>query len=263
MHRIASMLITFCPCMLSAHPCPFDWNINFAQKTDISGTSLSNFVEKFNEAAKKETKGGIARAIIYDEKPDTLRKIPGNTPFSNEMDGLFRRYVEVMDFLKKKGLGDSGPISLSFPAKIPVACVLSTQFSNGYTDYEEVKEGARISRLREVLECRSYHVSGKLIETASKWQNENRIPAGMQPVPYIFASFSGMTWAFDTFSDEANDYVQESFLDGVALYIPEKKVVLAIETKDKHEDITKVLTERGLLDNHHKPETKEDAEPQN
>jgi hypothetical protein len=179
------------------------------------------------------------------------------------MDGLFQRYVEVIDPLMKKGFGDSAPITMSFPAKFPVACLLLMQFSGGFTNYEEVKEGARVTRLREVLECRSYQISGKLIETASEWQDENRIPAGMQPVPYIFASFSGMSWAFDTYSEVANDYDQESFLNGVTLYIPEKKVVLAIETKDKHKEITKVLTERGLLGGlgHDSPETQNQKKP--
>lgn len=248
MNRIASILIAFCPLTLSAHPCLFDWNITFAKNTEINGESLSDFVAKFNEAAKIETKGGIASAIIYDTKPDKLQKVPEDTPFSKEMDGLFRRYVEVIDPLMKNGLYGSKPIFLSVPANFPVACLLATQFSGGNTTYEELEEGARITRLREVLECRSYEISEKLIEAASDWQQENRIPAGMQPVPYVFASFSGMTWAFDTFSDTANDYVQESFLDGVTLYIPEKKVILAIETRNKHEEIAIKMTERGLIE---------------
>ena len=249
MNRIAAILIAMCPVTLIAHPCPFDWNIEFASDTEIKGTSLSDFVAKFNEAVTKETKTGITRAIIYDTKPDTFRKIPEDSPYSKEMDALFQRYVEVKVPLIKKGFGESSPIEISFPAKFPVACLLLAQF-NGYggaTNYEETKEGARVTRRREILECRAYQVSAKFLETVSEWQREDRIAVGVQPASYIFASFSGMTWAFDTFSDSAQDYVQESFLDGVTLYIPEKKVILAIETKGKHEEMTKVMTERGLL----------------
>ena len=166
------------------------------------------------------------------------------------MDALFKRYDEVMVPLIKKGFGESAPIAISFPAKFPVACLLAALFDGGCggeTNYKETKEGARVTRRREILECRSYQVSAKFLETVSEWQRENRIAAGVQPESYIFASFSGMTWAFDTFSDPAQDYVQESFIDGVTQYIPEKKVILAIETKAKHEEMTKVMTERGLL----------------
>jgi hypothetical protein len=241
-----------CPFTLIAHPCPFDWNIAFASDTEIKGTSLSDFVAKFNEAVTKETKSGITRAIIYDTKPDTFRKIPEDSPYSKEMDALFQRYVKVMKPLMKKGLGESAPIAISFLAKFPVACLLAAQFSGGYggvTNYEETKEGARVTRRREILECRAYQVSAKFLETVSEYQREDRIEAGVEPASYVFASFSGMTWAFDIYSESAQDYVQESFLDGVTLYIPEKKVVLAIETKEKHEEISKVMTERGLLVN--------------
>jgi hypothetical protein len=249
MNRIAAILIAMCPFTLSAHPCPFDWNIEFANDTEIKGTSLSDFVAKFNEAVKKETKSGIARAIIYDAKPDTFRKVPEDSPFSKEMDALFQRYVEVMVPLMKKGFGESAPINISFRAKFPVACYLATLF-NGYggvTNYEETKEGARVTRRREILECRSYQVSAKFLGTVSKYQREDRIAAGVQPASYVFASFSGMTSAFDFYSDSAHDYVQESFIDGVTVYLPEKRVILAIETKEKHEEMAKVMTERGLL----------------
>ncbi len=56
-----------------------------------------------------------------------------------------------------------------------------------------------------------------------------------------------MTWAFDIFSEPAQDYVQVSFVEGVTLFIPDKGVILAIETKDKHEDMTKIMADRGLL----------------
>ena len=247
MNRIAAILIAMCPCILSAHPCPFDWNIDFANDTEIKGTSLSDFVANFNEAVKKETKIGITRAIIYDAKPDTFRKVPVDSPFSKEMDALFQRYIKVMVPLMKKGLGESAPIAISFPAKFPVACLLAAQFDGGTTNYEETKEGARVTRRREVLECRSYQVNAKFLEIVSECQREDRIAAGVQPASDVFASVSGMTWAFDTISDSAQDYVQESFIEGVTLYIPEQRVILAIETKDKHEEMTKVMTERGFL----------------
>lgn len=247
MNRIAAILIATCPLTLSAHPCPFDWNIEFANDTEIKGTSLSDFVAKFNEAVKKETKSGITRAIIYDAKPDSFRKVPEDSPFSKEMDALFQRYIKVMAPLIKKGVGESAPIAISFPAKFPVACLLAAEFDGGATNYEETKEGARVTRRREVLECRSYQVSAKFLELVSECQREDRIAAGVQPPSDVFASVSGMTWAFETISDSAQDYVQESFIEGVTLYIPEQRVILAIETKDKHEEMTKVMTERGFL----------------
>lgn len=248
MKQIAAMLIAISPLTLGAHPCPFAWNITFANDTKIKGASLSDFVAKFNEAVKKETKGGITRAIIYDEKPDTFQRVPDDSPYAKEMDELCKRYVQVMEPLKKKGFGASSPLAIHFPAEFPVACILLASFDGGAeTNYEETKQGARVTRRREKLECHSYAVSAKFLETVGEWKREDRIAAGVPPESYLFATFSEMTWAFDTFSEASQDYVRESFLDGVTLYLPEKKVILAIETKDKHEEMTKVMTERGFL----------------
>jgi hypothetical protein len=35
---------------------------------------------------------------------------------------------------------------------------------------------------------------------------------------------------------------------GVTLYLPDKRVILAIETKDKHEEMTKIMRERKFLE---------------
>lgn len=51
--RIAALLTAMCPCIVAAHPCPYDWNIEFAADAEIKGATLSDFVVKFNEAVKK------------------------------------------------------------------------------------------------------------------------------------------------------------------------------------------------------------------
>lgn len=250
MNRIALLLIASVPCTLWAHPCPYNWNIEFSRDTEIKGRNLSDFVAKFNEAAKKETKGKIAQAILIDPKPDSFLKVPENSPHSVEMDLLIKRYSEASAPLIKKGLLEYGtaPITVRFPAKFPVACLLAGTFGTGVTGFDETEEGARVTRSRAELECRAYQVNAKFIETAKEWQKEDRIPKGEEAAAYIFASFSGMTWAFYTLPDPKKDFVENSILKGVTLCIPAKGVVLAIETKAKHEEMTKTLLERQFLE---------------
>lgn len=232
--------------MLVAHPCPHDWNIEFAEAIEIKGANLADFVEKFNEAAKTESKGKIGKAIILDLQPTTIRKVPEDSPFSGEMDELIKRCPEV---LSKRGFPEFGssPIELGFPAKIPVACLLIATFSGAQTGYEETEAGAVVRNPRADLECRAYEVSDLLLDKAEEWRREERITEGAQPLPYIFARISGMTWAYHTYPDPEKDPVEHSVLDGVTLYLPEKKVVLAIETKEMHGEMTKVMDERGYL----------------
>lgn len=249
MNRIAALVLVVCTGALDAHPCPFDWNIAFANDTEIKGDSLSDFVAKFNEAVKKETKGEITKAIIYDQKPDTLRKVPEDSPFSAEMDTLFRYYVEVTAPLIKKGIRHYGtaPIAVTFPAKFPVACLLAAEFEGGATNYKETKEGARVTRRRVVLECRAYNVTVSFLEAAQEWQREDRIPAGIEAVSYLFARYSEMTWSF-YIPDVEQGPDGTPIVEGVTLYVPDKRVILAIETKDKHEEMTKVMRARQFLE---------------
>lgn len=246
MNRTLALLLSIFPCALVAHPCPHDWNIIFADATEIKGTSLADFVEKFNEAAKTESKGEIEKAIILDLRPTTIRKVPEDSPFSKEMDELIKRHPEV---LRKKGFPEFGasPVAVEFPAKFPVACILAAIFSGGTMGYDETEAGAVVRDPRAELECRAYEVSDLLLEKAEEWQRDGHIPEDAPPLPYIFARFSGMTWAYYTYPDPEKDPVEHSVLEGFTLYLPEKKVVLAIETKEMHGEMTKAMRERGYL----------------
>jgi hypothetical protein len=248
MKRIAAIFLAVWPLSVSAHPCPFDWNIEFSEGVNISGENIEDFANKFNEAVSKQTKEKIPKAIIYTVKPDSFAKVPVSSPFASEMDTLIKRYSEVTAPLIKKGVFEYGgaPKRIEFPANFPVACILSSP-NTGAVNYEETKDGLKITIHRE-LECRAYHVSPKFLEVAKDMQSRWQIPAGSDHVSYFFARMSEMMWAFHTMPDPDKDAVEEPILSGVTLYIPEKRVILAIETKEKHEEIIKNMLERGYLE---------------
>lgn len=248
MKRITAIFLAVWPLSISAHPCPFDWNIEFSEGVNISGKNLEDFAKKFNEAVGKQTKGKIPKAIIYTVKPDSFAKVPASSPFASEMETLMKRYSEVTAPLIKKGVFEYGgaPKEINFPANFPVACILSSP-NSGAVNYEETKDGLKITIHRE-LECRAYNVSPKFLEIAKDYQRGEKIPAGGDHVSYFFARFSMMMWAFHTMPDPAKEAVEEPILSGVTLYLPEKRVILAIETKEKHEEILKSMQERGYLE---------------
>jgi hypothetical protein len=248
MRRIVAIFLAVWPLSVSAHPCPFDWNIEFSEGVNISGKNFEDFANKFNEAVSKQTKGKIPKAIIYTVKPDSFAKIPASSPFATEMETLIKRYSEVTAPLIKKGVFEYGgaPKEMEFPANFPVACILSSP-NSGAVNYEETKDGLKITIHRE-LECRAYLVSPKFLKIAKEMESRYQIPAGGDYVSYFFARFSEMMWAFHTIPDPAKDAVEEPILTGVTLYLPEKGVILAIETKVKHEETIKSMQERGYLE---------------
>lgn len=248
MKRIAALVVAAWPLSVSAHPCPFDWNIEFSEAVKVSGKNIKDFADHFNEAVSKQTKGKVLKGIIYAVKPDSFTKVPADSPFAKEMDVLIHRYSEVTAPLIEKGVFEYGgaPMDKDFAANFPVACILSSP-NVGAVNYEETKDGLKITIHRE-LECRAYHVSPKFLEIAKDYQRGEQIPAGGDYVSYFFARFSMMMWEFHTIPDPAKDAVEEPILSGVTLYLPEKRVILAIETKEKHEETTKSMQERGYLE---------------
>ena len=223
--------------------------LSFRRKIKISAKSIQDFADQFNEAVSKQTKGKVPKAIIHAVRPDSFTKVPADSPFAKEMDALIQRYSEVTEPLIKKGVFEYGgaPMTMEFPANFPVACILSSP-NVGAVNYEETKDGLKITIHRE-LECRAYHVSPKFLESAKDYQRGEQIPAGGDYVSYLFARFSMMMWAFHAIPDPAKDAVEEPILSAVTLYLPEKGVILAIETKEKHEEtLGKSMQERGYLE---------------
>jgi hypothetical protein len=248
MKRIAALIIVGWPFAVSAHPCPYDWNIAFSQTTKIEGKTLADFVKQFNEAVRKQTNGTIKKAIVYEVKSDTFTKIPEKSPFSEQMDTLIRHYAEVTTPLIKRGVFEYGgtPTDAEFSANSPVACLLAATFSRVGGGYDETKEGAMVTIHRE-LECRAYKLSDKFLKRVDEDEREGRVPQDCKPVPYTFARYSGMKWELNLF-DEQNDLRAESIVNGVTLYLPDSKVIIAIETNKGHEELAKSMKERGYLD---------------
>ena len=249
MKRIVTLVVAAWPLSVSAHPCPFDWNVEFSDAVEISGKSIKDFADHFNEAVSKQTKGKVPNAIIFAVRPDSFTRVPADSPFAKEMDTLIQRYSEVTAPLIEKGVFEYGgaPMALEFPAEFPVACILSSP-NEGAVNYEETKEGLKITIHRE-LESRAYHISPKFLEAANEMKSRYQIPAGQDYVSYFFARFSEMMWAFHTIPDPDKDAVEEPILSGVTRYLPEKRVILAIETKEKHQETLKSMQERGYLEN--------------
>lgn len=222
---------------------------------------MADFAQKLNDAVRKETNGRIKKTFFFENKPNSFTKVPENSVFAPQMDTLIKKYGEVTAPFIAKGVHEYGttPVSSEFPANFPIACVLARP-SSPESNYEETQDGA-ILTLHHDFQCRAYKINAKFLETVKEWQREDRIPEGEEPVPYLFAQLSGMMHEFVTLPDPAKDIVVDSIIAGVTLYIPEDRVVLAIETKNKHEEMTKNMQERLFLERPSHEEEKDQQAP--
>ncbi len=102
--------------------------------------------------------------------------------------------------------------------------------------------------LQRILECRAYKLSDKFLETVADDQRDKRVPAGFEPITYTFARYSGMIWPFYVF-DAPKNGKEESIVEGVTLYLADKKIILVLDTKKSHIALTKSMSSRGYLKN--------------
>lgn len=228
-----------------AHPCPYDWNIQFSKRTEIRGENLADFVQKLNDAVRKQSNRKVSVAMVLENKPDHFTKVPADSPFEGQMDALIRRYGVITAPLIKIGVFCYGtaPVEMDFPANFPIACLLSALFSDEDGTYLEQKGGARVL-IQQRLECRAYKIKPSLLKVAKENEEEGRVPEKVKPVEYTFARYSGMRWQMDVAGKEG----VQSILSGVVCFLPKQKVILAIETKRGHEMIERGMSERGYID---------------
>jgi len=243
---ILPVIAALSPWLAPAHPCPYDWNIEFSKPTTIEGKNLVKFVEKFNEAARKETNGKIDTAIVLDPDPKPIKKIPGDSPYAKQMDGLIRRYREAIAPLIKKGVSDYGtaPIRIDFPAHFPVACLLLAQFDG--PNYKETQQGAILSLPRAHLQCRAYKLGDAFFSRVEELRDSEIVPEGTDPAAYFFASWNGMQCSFLIHDAPENPH-EVSILEAVTIFLPTERVMLAIETPERHKKMAKTLAKRGYL----------------
>jgi len=248
MKRIAVIIMGGWPFLIGAHPCPYDWNIEFAKKTEIRGDNITDFATKLNAAVLKEADKKIKRTIVVEMKPDTFTKIPDKSPFAKQMGILIQSYTQTTAPLIEKGARQYGtaPIEAKFPAKFPIACILSLTLPVDGISYTEKKDGAHVTVHRD-LECHAYKLSEKFLKTAQENQKSGGVPRDCDPITYTFARYSGMRWKFYVF-DKEKELQAKSIIEGILLYLPNEKVILAIETKRGHSDLNKAMKERGYLD---------------
>lgn len=229
-----------------AHDCPYDWNIKLAKGIAIKETSLSNAVDQINAAVREATKGRIQKVIILDTTPVTITKETTDPEIGQQMDILIDRYQkEMVPIIAKGAQGyETCPVIEEIIPNFPLACQISGVAAGAEMGYEEKKEGAVLSRWPKTLQCRAYKVSDTLLKFVEEKQKAGKISTDFKPVPVVFAQESGMTWTVMV-GTGPRSFSGDFVLDAVTLYLPDKKLMLILETPEGHKKVTDNLKKLG------------------
>ncbi|MFA6101566.1 MAG: hypothetical protein WCV67_06645 [Victivallaceae bacterium] len=225
-----------------AHNCPYEWNIQLTKGIAFKETSIS----KINAAVREATKGRIQTAVILDTTPATITKETADPEMLRLMDVLIDRYQKVMAPVIAKGAAgyETCPVTDDIKPNFPLACQISTIAAGAEMRYREKKEGAVLSRWPKTLECRAYKVSDAFLKRVEEKQKAGQIHPDFKPVPVVFAQESGMSWSVMV-GDGPGSFRGNAILDAVTFYMPDKKLMLTIETSKGHNKILTNLKKLG------------------
>jgi hypothetical protein len=247
MKQVLHILLVLLPMLAYGHSCPYDWNVELSKELSFRESSVSNVINAVNAAVREQTKGRIKQAAILDTTPVKISMVPASSHLTNEMTILVNRYREQMAPIIAKGAQgyETCPVTVTFPRKFPIACTLKMiGQATAEMGYEEKKEGAIFSRWPKELECRAYKVSDALLARVEQKRNAGQIHSDFKPVPVVFAQESGMVWTIMV-GDEPNSYRGDFILDAVTYYLPDKKVMLILETLEGHKKVQENLQKLG------------------
>jgi rhodanese-related sulfurtransferase len=115
-------------------------------------------------------------------------------------------------------------------------------------DYEEKPDAVHLGRKPAKLECHAYKISPKLKEMAETLKQKNQVRVDMEPATSAFVDVTRVSlWSIDV-PTSPNDMTGEFRDASVFKYLPDKSILLVIETPEAHSTAEAKLKEQGLFD---------------
>ena len=113
-------------------------------------------------------------------------------------------------------------------------------------DYDEKPDAIHLGRNPAKLECRVYKISSKLKEMAESLKQKNQVRVDMEPVTSAFVDVTRVSlWGIDV-PTSPNEMTGEFRAASVFRYLPEKSILLVIETPEAHKASETNLKQAGF-----------------
>jgi hypothetical protein len=113
---------------------------------------------------------------------------------------------------------------------------------------EEKPDALHLTRDVIHLECRSYKITAGLVQMADELKQQDKIRVDCEPVASAFIDVTGSyLWSF-RIPTSPSGTMSEYRCDSVYKYIPEKRVLLVIETPETHLNAAAALRKKGFIE---------------
>jgi len=233
---------------LVGHQRPYRWDAYALPEETFSNTTVSEIVARVNVLVTKTSNGAVTQAVLLDTTPAKIEVIPSDSPFKNIMDDLIAQYRrDETNWLNRGACGfETCHYTGRFMARHSLGCEFQFLADWVEMNYEEKPDAIHLTRNPDRLECRTYKVSPKLKEMAESLKQKNQVRVDMEPVISAFVDVTRVSlWGIDV-PTGPNEITGDFRAASVFKYLPEKFVLLVIETPEAHKTAEKNLKEAGF-----------------
>ena len=231
-----------------AHQRPFHWDAFSLPEQHFTNTTILDLVLSVNAAVAKASDGSVTQAVFLYKTPADIIAYPSDSALKMEMDKLigdFRK--DETNWMNRGACGfETFRYIGTFMAGHSLGCEFQELVEWTHLSYEERPDGIHLERNPAHLECRSYKIGSGLIQMAEGLTKQNQVRVDTDPVASAFIDVAKVyLWRIDV-PTGTNEMTGEFRYASVFKYLPEKSVLLVIETPEAHETAMKNLKEKGF-----------------
>jgi hypothetical protein len=187
---------------------------------------------------------------LFEVAPTEIEMVPPDSPFREEMAALIARYrQDETNLLNRGACGfETCRYTGNFMARHSLGCEFRFMADRVQLNYQEKPDAIHLSRNFSRLECRAYKITSKLKEMAENLKQKDQIRVDMQPETSAFVDVTRVSFWSVTVPTGPHETTSEFRSASVFEYLPEKSMLLVIETPEAHSAAETKLKELGFFE---------------
>ncbi len=231
------------------HQLPYKWDSYVQRDLEFEMAPMSNVIKAINAAICEASEGEVPEAIKLDTTPTRITKVNSDPTLDQQMDQLIADFRENEKEMERKGAWgfESKPYTGRVDGDHSLGCTLVMMGSDGL-QWEPKEDALHVSRSPREMECRVYGVGDELIRTTEDWIAKGRTHAepDWDPVCFVFVKMAKMrSWSIMVPSGP-HSASGEFRLNKVTKYLPDRKVILALDTPERHKKAEELLKQENM-----------------
>ncbi|MGD0349959.1 MAG: hypothetical protein ABSB84_06560 [Verrucomicrobiota bacterium] len=240
--------LTLSSCSKVAHQRSYRWDAFALPEQHFTNATIIDVVSAVNAVVTKVSNGSVTQAVLLDKTPADIIAYPSDPALKTDMDKLVRDFRnDETNWMNRGACGfETCRYTGTFMAGHSLGCEFQALAEWVQLNYKEKPDAIHLGRNPAHLECRSYTITSGLKQMAGDLKRQNQVRVDTDPVTSAFIDITRCClWSIDV-PTGSNEMTGEFRYASVFKYLPEKSVLLVIETPEAHQTAAKNLKEKGF-----------------